>query len=322
MTMFSGINSGSGRPDVVEGVGVVRRPTLGIIGAGRVGGALARQLFARGYVIGAIYSRSGESRIRLAAQVGALAVDSPAAVAEFAQLMVLSVPDAAIQAVCEALSTVDLTDKAVLHTSGATPLTALHSARLRRALVGGLHPISPIVNDIPGGVTFGLEADREPLRGWLMGIVLALDGLPLWLRAGTDRARYHASAVIVSNYLVTLFAEGLALLSRYTLDEGAARVALLGLARTALDNIEAQGTAAALTGPIARGDAETVAAHLASLEKLDPELGQLYRLLGQRTLRLASARGLDSAQMDHLKSVLEDQPQSSNSPSLLVDKRR
>jgi len=122
--------------------------------------------------------------------------------------------------------------------------------------------------------------------------------------AREDRARYHASAVLVSNYLVTLFAEGLSLLSRYTLDEDGAKQALLSLAEGALENLREARPPQALTGPIARGDAETVAAHLDSLQKLDPELAELYRALGLRTLKLAAARGVSATSLAKLKGIL------------------
>ncbi len=303
---------GSSRPKTELIPGAAQRPVLGIIGAGRVGGALAKMLTARGYRVAAVYSQSRTSAQRLADAVGAVMVETPGKIAEISELIFLTVPDAAISAVCTQLASndqinqIDLRDRAVVHTSGAIAVSALLPAKVKGALIGGFHPIHPVAREaeFPPGVTFGLEADREPLRGWLMGIALALEGRPLWLRANTDRARYHASAVLVSNYLVTLFAEGLSLLSRYTLDEEGAKIALLSLAEGALENLREARPSEALTGPIVRGDAETVASHLESLQKLDPELAELYRALGLRTLKLAAARGLSKAGLAKLKGIL------------------
>jgi predicted short-subunit dehydrogenase-like oxidoreductase (DUF2520 family) len=298
---------GSSRPNIPSTPGA--RPAVGIIGAGRVGTALARMLATRGYRVAAIHSQTRTSAQRLADAVGATVADHVEAVATAADLIFLTVPDAAIGVVCSQLADndqINMRDRGVVHTSGAVSVAALLPAKQRGALIGGFHPIHPVARDaeFPPGVTFGLEADREPLRGWLMGIALALDGRPLWLRANTDRARYHASAVIVSNYLVTLFAEGLALLTRDTLDEEGARLALLSLAEGALDNLRESRPAEALTGPIVRGDSETVAAHLDSLARLDPELAELYRALGRRTLKLAAMRGLSAASLAKLKGIL------------------
>lgn len=299
----------SSRPDNPGSSGEVRRPSLGIVGAGRVGQTLAQTLWTRGYTVTAVYSRSTASAIWLAEQVSARAVESAAEVAQNAQVTLLTVPDEAISAVCEQVALADLTGRAVVHTSGVTPISALISAKRRGALIGGLHPLLPVARagqPFPPGVTFSIEADREPLRGWLAGMVDALDGVALWLRPGLDRARYHAAAVLISNYLVTLFAEADALLSPFTADEQVARNALLALARATLENIAQVGSTAALTGPIARGDAATVRLHLDGLRRSDPELAEIYRLLGRRTARLAAARGLDADKLKRLQEVLQN----------------
>ncbi len=295
-----GTQSGRPKPDG----GVIRRPLLGIIGAGRVGGALVRSLPA---YESAVYSRTPDAAEHLASTSSGLAVATLADLAKRSDLIIIATPDDAIAETARALAAFDLTDKAVIHTSGATGLDALLPARQARALTGGLHPIMNIVAGarLPAGVTYGLEADREPLRGWLHGIITALDGIPLWLRAGTDRARYHASAIFASNYLVTIFNEGLSLLSRYAVDEETAKGALLAISRATLDGIEQLGPVKAINGPVVRGDGGTVARQYESLAKLDPELGELYRQLARRTLRLAAARGLEPAKLDALQEFLD-----------------
>ncbi len=286
----------------------MRRPSLGIVGAGRVGQTLAQTLWARGYVVSAIYSRSAKSAARLAEHVHARIVDSAAEVAQSAQLTLLTVPDELISPICDQLAVCDLADRAVVHTSGAMPIAALNAAKRQGALIGGLHPFVPIPRpmQVAPDTVFGIEADREPLRGWLAGLVDAMGGVTLWLRPGIDRTQYHAAAVLTSNYFVTLFAESLALLVPFTADEQTAKDALLSLARSALDNLTQTDPAHALTGPIVRGDAATVQKHLDTLHKKDPELAEIYRLLGQRTARLAATRGLDADQMRRLEEILQN----------------
>jgi predicted short-subunit dehydrogenase-like oxidoreductase (DUF2520 family) len=245
-------------------------------------------------------------------------VKSPIDAMRASQLALLTVPDSAIHGVAESLAEGDLSGHTLAHTSGAVAVTALNPVRARGALTGGIHPILPIADSthFPSGVTFGLEADREPLRGYLYGIVNALDGTPLWLRAGVDRVRYHAAAVLLSNYVVTLYAEAFALLMRGTVDESGAKSALLALGRAALDNLEAATSPAqALTGPLVRGDHAVVQAHWESLRKLDPELGDLYRKLGARTLKLAIARGLDGKSVAALRAILTE----SDSPTITTE---
>ncbi len=308
-------------------MGTPERPTLAIIGAGRVGSTLSQTLRWRGYTITAVYSRSVTSAARLAGKLHTEIARSAADAALSARLTFLTVPDDAITPVCEELARgADLTGRAVVHTSGVTSAAALAAAKASGAWTGGLHPMLPIMDtelsprmtfSVPWvaeapDVTFGVEAEAEPLRSWLAAIVKALNGVALWLRPGQDRARYHAAGVIASNYVVTLFAEAIGLLK--TLDSGGddstdERIlgqTLVHLVDHTLQNIKAVGTVQALTGPIARGDVGTVRKHLEALEQEDPELAELYRLLGRRTARLAAERGLDADKLKRIRESLEE----------------
>jgi predicted short-subunit dehydrogenase-like oxidoreductase (DUF2520 family) len=300
-------------------------PSLAIVGAGRVGSTLSQTLHWRGYNVTAVYSRTPASAQRLADKLGTRAVSSAAEAAQNANLTFLTVPDDAIAGVCEALARdVDLSGRAVVHTSGVTSMAALATAKVRGAMTGGLHPMLPIMDaelsprmafSVPWvakspDVTFGVEAEDGLLRTWLSAMVKALNGVALWLHPGQDRARYHAAGVIASNYLVTLFAEALGLLNSLetdaSTDEAIIRQTLVHLVDSTLHNVKAVGAVQALTGPIARGDAGTIRRHLEALEQSDPELADLYRVLGRRTLRLAAARGLDADKQERIRQSLED----------------
>jgi predicted short-subunit dehydrogenase-like oxidoreductase (DUF2520 family) len=118
----------------------------------------------------------------------------------------------------------------------------------------------------------------------------------------TKRPLYHASAVVVSNYLIALLAFGVRLMMEAGASEGDALAALLPLVHGTLENLEQLGVAASLTGPIARGDADTVRLHLARLSESDRAL---YSALGLELLRVARGAGLDpakAAELDHLLS--------------------
>src|SRR5690606_24287151 len=104
------------------------------------------------------------------------------------------------------------------------------------------------------------------------------------------RPNYHAAAVFASNYLVTLAATAVRILREIGVPEEDALPALIPLMRGTLDNLEDLGLASALTGPIARGDLDTVRTHLA---RLSPDDRALYCALGRETLQLALAAGLD-----------------------------
>jgi predicted short-subunit dehydrogenase-like oxidoreductase (DUF2520 family) len=300
------------------------RPTLAIIGAGRVGSSLAQSLYRCGYVVTMVYSRNVDSSDHLAKKLDSRVASSASEAASSAQLTFLTVPDDAIVSVCEALAhNTDLSGKAVVHTSGVSDLSVLAAAKASGAWVGGLHPMLAITDRDPDGVfsmpstvpdvTFGVEAEDEPLHSWLEEIVHALNGLPLWLHPGQDRALYHAAGVIASNYMVTLIAEATNLLRSIDSegDERLIQQTLVHLVEATLNNIKERGTTQALTGPIVRGDSGTVRKHLEALERSDPQLADIYRLLGLRTLRIATR--LDKAKVAEIRENLEKRNAHDNS---------
>ena len=285
------------------------QPTLGIIGAGRVGGALARALHERGYRIAAVYSRSESFAAELAKAVGADNVETAEAVVDKANLTILTVSDVAIQDVCAQLAMRDLTNRAVIHTSGATSVSALDAARVRGAYIGGLHPVWPVDRGdrpMPPGAVFGIEASDTLLRDWLRDLVNALGGKAFWLPTGIDRVYYHAATVLLSNYLVTLYAEASHLWTELGIDAGAAREGLIGMLRATVENLAHNAPEAVLTGPIVRGDADTVRGHLTTFDQTDPELAAAYRALGQLTIRIAKTRGLSAERVRTLNKALSD----------------
>ncbi len=300
------------------------RPTVAIIGAGRVGSALGQALYGCGYTLTAVYSRSSGSAHHLADKISSRVARSVGDAAAMARLILLTVPDDAIRSVCEELAySHDLAGRAVVHTSGVSDMSVLAAAKHRGAWTGGLHPMLAIVDRdlspelafaVPG-VVFGVEAEDEPLRSWLTTIIRTLKGQALWLHPGEDRAKYHAAAVIASNYMVTLIAEATALLQSVDPkgDERLIRQSLVYLVEATLNNIKERGTTQALTGPIVRGDSGTVRKHLAALEQADPQLADMYRLLGLRTLKIAAERGLDKAKIAEIREDLEKRNAHDNS---------
>ncbi|MCC6805385.1 MAG: DUF2520 domain-containing protein [Anaerolineae bacterium] len=267
-------------------------PTLAVVGAGKVGAVLARLLYARGYRIATVYSRTYSHAAALAGQVGARAVEQPADVR--GDLALLTVPDDAIAATAAALA--GFSGKAAVHTSGARDATALVSLAERGVQVGGLHPVYPFtdvesaVAGLPGAA-FGIEADDEPLLGWLRGVVAALDGQVMMIPSG-GKSLYHAAMVLTSNYTVTLYAVAELLLVGLGVDKSAADHALDSLLAGTVENLRVQGVPDALPGPLVRSDVGTIAAHLRALREIDDQLVEVYRLLARLTYPLLRARGI------------------------------
>lgn len=202
--------------------------------------------------------------------------------------LVLAVPDDGLPEVAEAVAARGgaPSGAAAFHLSGALgtePLAPLH----RRGYgVGSLHPLQAVADPVTGsealrGGFYTLSGDAEALAVGRR-IVRRLEGRPLEVPP-TRRGLYHAAAVTASNHLVTLVAAARDLLVRAGASEDEALHALVALARGTLDNVERLGTGDALTGPLRRGDVETVDLHL---RLLGPEERELYAALARETLRL------------------------------------
>ena len=283
---------------------MTERPTLGFIGAGKVGTTLALLLFARGFIISGIYSRGVDRAEGLARAVGAKAAASAEELISSADLTVLTVPDDAIGKIAVILSHKDLTGKAVVHTSGVHEAGILDVLAARGAMVGSLHPIFPFA-DIEQAVTgllgaaFGIQVESPLLSDWLSEIINALDGRTLKIGRG-QKALYHSALVFASNYGVTLFAIAQHLLTQIGAESEVSSLALNTLMAGMVRNLQVMGIPDALTGPLVRGDVGTIDAHMAALQLVNPILADLYRQLAIQTLLLVTARGLDTGQMETL----------------------
>ena len=287
----------------------MQKPTIAIIGPGRAGSALGRALHSAGYPITAIYARRPERGQLLAAELSARLTRTPEGALDLADLTLLAVPDDVIRPLAGDLAGAQCAGagKAVVHLSGAQDRTPLLPLRQAGLSTGVFHAVQTFktgadtVRNVPGTL-FGVDAD-EPLASTLRAMATALGGEPFDLR-GVDRARYHAAAVLVANYPVTLLAEAKALMAKAGVPGAIAQRALLQLLRGTLNNLNGGEPQEALTGPAVRGDAQTIERHLAVLSG-DPELQQLYRRLADRTVTLALTSGrLTQAQADALRATL------------------
>jgi len=287
---------------------------IGFIGAGKVGTALASLLHARGADVVAVSGRTLRSSLDMALSAG---LDPKTArnrsdTLRAASIVFLTVPDDAIGPLCAEIAEEGgwRTGQGVVHCSGALPSDVLQPAREAGALVASFHPLQAFASlqaaleHMPGS-TFALEGDPE-LVAQLDALVEALGGTAIHLTAD-EKTLYHAAAVIASNYTVTLAALASDLLVREGIapDPNTALHYLLPLLRGTVDNLDVLGLPAALTGPLARGDAGTVHRHLESLDKTAPDVASLYRHLAHLTLPLAQEKGrLDEETVRKLEDEL------------------
>jgi predicted short-subunit dehydrogenase-like oxidoreductase (DUF2520 family) len=245
-------------------------PELAIVGAGRVGGSLAGA--AR---------RAGLS----AALAGR---DEILEASREAHAALLCVPDTAITQVAEALTDAIPPLELVGHTSGATALKALAPAARAGAATFSLHPLQTIPdgNTDLTGCPCAISGSDPTASRFAADLARRLGMRPFEI-AEEDRAAYHAAASIASNFLVALQESAVELLGTTTAEDPRELLSPLVL-RTAA-NWSDRG-AGALTGPIARGDEDTVRRHLEALRERAPELVDLYEALAERTRQLAARR--------------------------------
>lgn len=276
-------------------------PTLGIIGAGRVGSALAQLLAARGWTVAAVHSRTPAHAAALAGVVGAQQADTPANVVVAADLTLLTVPDDAIATLVEHLAAADLAAGALAHTSGALGAEMLAPLAEKGLRTGSLHPAFPFAGELPDlrGVAWAVEAEDRGLRADLLALVAALDGMPLIIPRG-GKAQYHAALSIASNYTVTLYSIAERLLTALGIPAAAADQALDGLMAGTAGNLRSQGLPEALTGPLVRADMGTLRLHLRALGSVDPAVAALYISLARQTVPLLRARGVPIEAIEQL----------------------
>jgi len=266
-----------------------QKTQVSIVGAGRLGTALAVALTNRNYAIQSLVARRAQ-RARKAATLldgnpQALAAKQLLSLRE-ADVFLITVPDDQIAGVAAELSRLEFTATA-LHTSGALASDVLAPLRKRGWHTGSVHPLISVSDSgaALAGAFWSVEGDATALR---MGktIVRDLGGQSFSIRS-EDKPLYHAAAVMVSGNVVALFDVALEMLMHCGLSRKTARSILTPLIASTVHSLESKDPAQALTGTFSRGDVETVKRHLAALKgnKLADAL-DLYRLLGQRSLKL------------------------------------
>jgi predicted short-subunit dehydrogenase-like oxidoreductase (DUF2520 family) len=309
------------------------RPTVSIIGAGRLGTALARALAACGYTVEAVVSRTARHARLSAALVGTHTRALRSAQLDqlpASDILFITTPDDLIREVAAALAaTVDNhagkgksvgkgkgnRGRTVLHASGALSSEVLSSLRDAGFATGSMHPLISVSDPVHGAESLGsaffcVEGQTGAVRA-ARQMVRAL-GAQSFSISANDKALYHAAAVMASGHTTALFDIAMEMLARCGLTKSRARAVLLPLLRSTLENLYTTDPAHALTGTFARADTATVQRHLAALrsQKL-PEALAAYLLLGQRSLQLAKSAGARSRDLQKIGQALKSSGQKS-----------
>ncbi|WP_367307001.1 Rossmann-like and DUF2520 domain-containing protein [Alicyclobacillus acidocaldarius] len=267
---------------------------MAFVGPGRTAVALALSSMRAGHeVVGALARHPESDRAQTflrMTEVPVYGMDRSQEVMSQADVIWITVSDSAIASVCRQLAEVGAwrRGQTVFHTSGALASDVLEPAAIRGARTASVHPLQTFAGDEGDaerlrGVAVAVEGQREAVRlafslaeGW---------GARPFAIAAADKPAYHAAAVLASNAVIALMATAARLAP---LPEGAK--SLLPLARRTLENLASLGIPAALTGPIERGDVDTVAEHLRALER-DPAARRVYLALAAATVPIAVAKG-------------------------------
>lgn len=274
-----------------------RKPSVAIIGSGRLGTALAIALQQKGYPIESVIARRRASARKAArlldAEPAARTVEEIREIPA-ADLLLIATPDDQIAMVVDwlmRLNTCDARHPTVLHTSGALSAKILTPLTKKDWTVGSLHPLASVSEPRSGalalrGAYWCVEGHPAAVR---LGkkIVQDLEGRSFSI-ASDFKPLYHAAAVMTAGNVVALFDVAIEMLGQCGLKKKEAQRVLLPLLLTAVQNLDGKDPAKALTGTFSRGDIETVKRHLAALKNNDlPDALELYRLLGKRSVQLS-----------------------------------
>jgi len=276
-------------------------PPLTIIGLGGVGSALSRAVAGAGFRGLTLVGRGRPGERTLARALKARYLSDLRRLTQDHGFIVVCVKDIQITSVAHHLSRLKIgwNRFTVLHTSGVLGSDVLKPLASKGASVAAWHPYqtfprlsvrragsATLPESGPGlffGVTFGISGDPRAVRA-AKRLTRTLGGKPLRLRE-EDRVLYHLSAVLSCGFVAADLEMAVRVLKSIGLSEKRALEAILPIASQTLKNVAEHGPARALTGPAVRGDKETIRKHLRALQKLDPELAQVYATVSRHLLK-------------------------------------
>jgi predicted short-subunit dehydrogenase-like oxidoreductase (DUF2520 family) len=288
-------------PDIFKVPSGMQR-SVSVVGLGNWGSSLAHALTAAGVSLQEVILSSARSGAGHSAWARALPLTTLDRAQLKADVLWLCVPDAAIARVTGQIvkraGKGGLRGQIVVHSSGALSAQVLQAAARAGASVASVHPVMSFATRVPvslQGVPFGVEAEAASRR-ILNAIVRQVGGRPFAVEAGS-KALYHAVGVLSSPLLVSHLAAAhqAAILAGFTPRQ--ARQLIEPIVRATLDNFFLRGPGKSFSGPIARGDVQTIDLHLQAL-KPHPMLAGVYRslaLYALNTLPASSRKKLSSS---------------------------
>lgn len=281
---------------------------ISVVGAGKAGRTIARLLKNSGHEIVEVVCTSRSSAAEAVRFVGAGSPSTSIRHSEF-DILIIGVPDGSIAGVARKVASAIPNGKSriAFHLSGTNTVEDLQPLKKNGFAVASVHPLKSFANPEIAAKTFGgtfcaIEADSKQFP-ILSGLVSGIGGIPF--RVSGDKKRlYHAAAVFASNYLCAIISVAAELMRESGVSPKIARDAVLKLTGGTFDNIRNLWLPEALTGPIERGDVETVKIHISALKKYNKRLATLYSELGLQTLQIAEKKGLRGKLASQIERVL------------------
>ena len=284
--------------------------SIAIVGSGPVAQALGRLMYESGQPVIGLVARDAVRAQRAATFIGAsVQVMRYTQVPRLASRVLVAVSDNAIANVAGALVEAGMQTGTVLHTCGGVGPDALGALRHTAVSCGVLHPMQTMTSPEQGvesleGITVGIAGDEAAVT-WAREIAqVSLGGEVIRIPEG-GMAAYHAGAVLAGNSLVALLDAAATLLAQAGISRDDAMRAIGPLSRASLENTLRRGPAAALTGPVSRGDAGTVARHVRAVYQHAPEVMPVYLAVSRRLLDIARQQGLSTAGVQAIESILD-----------------
>ncbi len=283
--------------------------SVSIVGVGRVGGALALSLPAEKYAVEQLVFRRDEESADSIGNAMKIRPNLNAfeEVTRFStDIIFITTQDAKVRSVAQEIAERVAGSPTVFHTSGAMDSSILSDLKKVGCTVGSIHPLVSISRAALGperfrGAYFCVEGDGAAVE---LGTALVNDlgGKPFTIDT-RFKTLYHAAAVTACGHLVALFDASVEMMTKCGLDAAQAKEILLPLVTSTVRNLDEQSTAAALTGTFARADTETFTRHLTALnENVSDELLEIYLLLGERSLELATKQGVSAERIETLRT--------------------
>ncbi|TYQ12882.1 UNVERIFIED_CONTAM: putative short-subunit dehydrogenase-like oxidoreductase (DUF2520 family) [Acetivibrio alkalicellulosi] len=271
---------------------------VGVIGAGKVGCALAMGFYNNGINVSGIVTRSDKSFEYICKKLSLNFNNNLVETVKKSDVVFLSVSDSQIESVAKKIvSEVEpsfINNKFFFHLSGALSSDELKCLKDLGAHTGSLHPIQTFAQKEDGwgklhNIHYTFEGCKTS-QDCANTIVKLFNGTIMTIKK-EDKTLYHVAACIISNYTVTLSYIASEILTKIGIEKEDCQNAFIPLVKNTINNLEQYGNVGSLTGPIERGDDKIICQHIKNLGNMDLKLLDIYKLLGQKTIEVAKKKG-------------------------------